>query len=396
MFESSAFLKEIRIENYRSLRTVRLPLKPLTVLVGPNASGKSNVLSGIRLLSTMMKSEDPPPISYLQDMFWARQADLITIEAFAKIEESSAYYRLVLNEDSEHTVHSEHLKINDDYVISIQDGEGVVRDEDSHGEMAYKSKNLALKSAGDYGNKPVTVALSEFIRDWEFYDFQPGSMRSLNSRIDRLILEEFREPDEPPQLNRTGSILPGLLSFWHENEPTRFESVSNALADSTRIRIGLEKIDGDEQLCLLEGYANPIPLQGASDGTLRLTAYYTLLNEPVSHPLIAIEEPERNLHPRALRDIAEVLRRIAEQSQVIVTTHSFELLNAFLPESLSDSLCVLLLRNRTGEGTEIFSLEEILQNQPALEGWVADFGIGSGIFESELLKEMMENPSCQK
>ena len=58
----------------------------------------------------MMKSEDPPPISYLQDMFWARQADIITIESFAKIEESSAYYRLVLNEDSEHTVHSEHLR----------------------------------------------------------------------------------------------------------------------------------------------------------------------------------------------------------------------------------------------------------------------------------------------
>ena len=43
----------------------------------------------------------------------------------------------------------------------------------------YKSNKLALRSAGDYGRKPVTIALTEFIRGWEFYDFEPGSMRQL-------------------------------------------------------------------------------------------------------------------------------------------------------------------------------------------------------------------------
>ena len=102
-------------------------------------------------------------------------------------------------------------------------------------------------------------------------------------------------------------------------------------------------IDGKNQLCLLEGYKNPIPLHGASDGTLRLIAYNILLNEPELPPLIAIEEPERNLHPGALTEIANVLEQIAQRSQVIITTHSSQLLDAFNPESLSDSLGVLLL-----------------------------------------------------
>ncbi|MCG8620752.1 MAG: ATP-binding protein, partial [Proteobacteria bacterium] len=48
MSEQKAFLEKVHIKNYRSLRNVTLPLKPLTVLVGPNASGKSNVLESLR------------------------------------------------------------------------------------------------------------------------------------------------------------------------------------------------------------------------------------------------------------------------------------------------------------------------------------------------------------
>ena len=130
------------------------------------------------------------------------------------------------------------------------------------------------------------------------------------------------------------------------------DNVSDALAYSTHRKIDQRPIDGKNQLCLLEGYKNPIPLESASDGTLRLVAYNILLNEPELPPLIAIEEPERNLHPGALTEIANVFEQIAKYSQVIITTHSSQLLDAFNPESLSDSLGVLLLHNRPGVGTD--------------------------------------------
>ena len=147
----------------------------------------------------------------------------------------------------------------------------------------------------------------------------------------------------------------------------------------------------------MEGYEKSYSIgRRASEGTLRLIAYYILLNEPELPPLIAIEEPERNFHPGALTDIANVLEQIAQYSQVIITTHSSQLLGAFNPESLGDSLGVLLLRNRPGFGTEVLNLEDYRGKKKALDGWIADFGIGSAVFDSGLLPDEMEDiAECQ-
>ena len=72
MSEQKAFLEKIHIKNYLSLRNVKLPLKPLTVLVGPNASGKSNVLSALNLFNRMMIAEKLPPVEFIQDHLNAR------------------------------------------------------------------------------------------------------------------------------------------------------------------------------------------------------------------------------------------------------------------------------------------------------------------------------------
>ena len=95
--------------------------------------------------------------------------------------------------------------------------------------------------------------------------------------------------------------------------------MSASLEACTNLKIDHCEMDGTNQICLLEGYRNPIPLESASDGTLRLVGYYILLNQPDLPPFIAIEEPERNLHPGALTDFANVLKQIAEHSQVIIT-----------------------------------------------------------------------------
>jgi predicted ATPase len=131
-------------------------------------------------------------------------------------------------------------------------------------------------------------------------------------------------------------------------------------------------------------------LERASDGTLRLIAYHILLNQAEHPSLIAIEEPERNLHPGALKESGSILDQLAEQTPVIITTHSSQLLDTFNPDDLSDKLGVLLLQNKPGIGTEVMNLEEVSQDRKALKGWIEDFGIGSAIFHSELLQDVME------
>lgn len=394
MSEQEIFLERTHIRNYLSLREVTLPLKQLTILVGPNASGKSNILSALGLLTKMIISEGPPPTDFIQERLWAGGATSLMFELEANVAGKRATYKVKLDSQREHSIKAENLTIGEVEVISVQNGEGTVRDEDASNPTKYRSHKLALRSAGDYGDKPVTSALVEFIRGWEFYDFQPKKMRGGRDIIAQIIIGKASgtsvESSESLSLNVDGSILANLLSYWHKNAPEQFQAVNQALESSTTLKLDQQTGNGNEELYLLEGYKTPIPLRRASDGTLRLIAYHILLNQPQVPSLIAIEEPERNLHPAALTEIANVLEQLAHRTQVIITTHSSQLLDALNPDNLSqDLLGILLLQNVRGKGTEVISLEDIRRDRAALDGWITDFGIGSAIFDSELLPEMI-------
>lgn len=428
MSKRKVFLEKVRIKNFLSLRNVTLPLKPLTVLVGPNASGKSNVLNALSLLSWMMIDENTPPIEFIQDSLWAGETNHITFQLQFKAEDVLTVYDLVLKPEVDKLLFSEELSVNDVKIISIPNGKFKGTGEDDKNEATNASYKLTLGSTEVCEeNTIIGGILKEFIGAWELYDFQPGRMRSLPEGLEQdKLLEPLKSADEESAQGELlrylkhsdiGSVFSALsdkmaealnmmfhltlwntLLSWYESAPERFNSVSESLATSTNIRIGYHSVDGKQRLCLLEGYKNPIPMERASEGTLRLIAYYILLNQPELPPLIAIEEPERNLHPGVLKEIAYVLERIAERTQVIITTHSSQLLDTFSSKSLSDSLGVLLLHNRPGLGTEVINVEEIRkdQNRKGLDGWVIDFGIGSAIFDSGLLQDLMEDePACQ-
>ena len=394
MSEMKAFLKRVYIKNFLSLQDVELSLKPLTVLVGPNASGKSNVLHALSLLRTMVIANNLPPVEFVKDSLWAGGASHITFQLHTTVETTPTVYKLKFTADANNPFVSEQLSINDVNVIEIQSGQGIVRDEeDNENETKYTSNKLALQSAGAYGNKPITGALRDFVKEWKFYNFRPDIIRNGLT----VFSPDTKDVPESPKLDSRGFTLPEVLSDWHENTPESFRNVSESLASSTNIGIDCRSINGDNQLYLLEGYDNPIPLERASDGTLRLVAYYTLLNQAELPPLVAIEEPERSLHPGALENVAYVLEQLAERTQVIITTHSSQLLDAFSSDKLEGSLGALLLRNHLGVGTEVIDLEDERRDDEALNGWIVDFGIGSALLHSEILQDMMEGePACHE
>lgn len=411
MSEQKAFLEKVHIKNFLSLRNVILPFKPLTVLVGPNASGKSNVLSALKCLKDMMVSDIPPQIRFIQNLLWVGEARDITFRLHTKIDEFSTEYQLVLSAKVGNPFVIERLLVNDTKVISIQDGQGEIWDEDGTNQIAYKSKKLALQSAGDYGSKPTTSMLTTFIKEWNFYDFQPGTgLRELiGLKQEEFNFSELAKFDDEilglsALLSASGGFglginmlfcytLSHILLSWHKHAPERARNVNESLEASMKLKVDFHEINEDSEILYLLDEDNKLTrLDQTSAGTLRLLAYYILLNLPELPPLIAIEEPERNLHPGALKDIAYILEQLAERTQVIITTHSSQLLDTFSSKSLSDSLGVLLLRNRPGLGTEVLNLEEIRGKRKALEGWIADFGIGSAVFDSGLLQDLMEEP----
>ena len=408
MSERKAFLEKIHIKNFLSLRNVTFPLKPLTVLVGPNASGKSNALESLNLLKWML-IDKLPPTGPLQGFFWGGEASRITFQSETKMKETPTEYQLMLKVDGIPTEYQlvfeagadnpfvvEKLWVNNVPVISIQNGQGNVQNEDGTNQIKYKSNQLALESAGDYGDKPITSALTKFIKGWKFYDFQPDSIRLYFGTLGQIPMDlnELKDLRQLSSIPDNGSTLSVSFHDWYENDRERFDRVSESLAAAINTRIDFYTIAGNNRLCLLESGKKPIPLERASNGTVRFIAYNTLLNQPELPPLIAIEEPERSLHPGALTDIASILEQLSKRTQVIITTHSSQLLDAFDSKRLSDSLGILLLRNRSGLGTEVLNLEDIRSKRESLDSWISDFGMGSAIFDSELLQDLMEEPVC--
>jgi predicted ATPase len=81
-------------------------------------------------------------------------------------------------------------------------------------------------------------------------------------------------------------------------------------------------------------FERPILAKFASDGTLKMLSYLTLLYDPEPPPLIGIEEPENYLHPRLLQEVAEECRNATDRTQIMVTTHSPFFVNGLRPEEV--------------------------------------------------------------
>ena len=247
--------------------------------------------------------------------------------------------------------------------------------------------NLPWGAVSDVRNKPMTKAFAQSIQDWHIYDFREDLMRGDLERLSTAENSGLREtnPGEYSLEQANRSPLSHNLRDWYSADPERFESVNRSLQRSMDLKIEQLEINGAKRVCFSGEHGPPIPLTRASDGTLRFLEYYILLNLPNPPSLIALEEPERNVHPDAISAVADFLEQLAIGSQVIITTHNSQLLDDFDPERLSDSLSVLLLSNPHGRGTEVINLVDIFGARPALDGWITDFGIGSAIFDSGLL-----------
>ncbi len=378
---ASAYLEKIHIRNYMSLHNVELPIKPFTVLVGPNGCGKSNILNALISINEMM-TEDEPDIDPC-DM-WAGGSGSITFQLETKINNNKTTYIVGIKPGE---ISWEKFTVNEDAIIFIEDGKGKVKDEDGTKETDYRSKKLAMKSAGDYGNKPITNALNEFICKWEFYNFDRESIISGEHELDAVI--NSSDASLPKELDYSGSWLRYVLLNWYKNMPDRFEAVNKTFQRHSKFKIDVRK--NDNELIFFEGYSNPITIHLLSDGTLRLLAYLVLLNQPDLPSLLTIEEPERNVHPAWLIIISDILLQLSERTQVIITTHSSQLLDTFTPQNLNENVGILLLHNIPGSGTEVIPLDKISKDRKGLQKWIDEFGIGSAVFDSEILQDIMQD-----
>jgi predicted ATPase len=167
--------------------------------------------------------------------------------------------------------------------------------------------------------------------------------------------------------------LKDILSILTRRVP-RLETVDAEIMPDGRLLLQIKDAPFEE----------PILAKFASDGTLKMLSYLTVLYDPAPPQLIGIEEPENYLHPRILPELAEECRNASGRSQLMVTTHSPFFVNGLRPEELW-----VLYRDEEGytqarRASEMKGIKEFME-EGALLGhlWVEGyFEVGDPLTES--------------
>jgi predicted ATPase len=165
------------------------------------------------------------------------------------------------------------------------------------------------------------VALGDLIENWHLSDFH----------ISRARPEQ--EAGYAEHLSREGENLSLVVEYLYKNHQDAFVRILQRLRGCIP---GITHVDAkttEEGRVLLKfqdgAFEDPFLARYVSDGTIKMLAYLVLLYDPAPHPLLCVEEPENQLYPSLLWDLAEEFRTYAERGgQVFVSTHSPDFLNA--------------------------------------------------------------------
>jgi predicted ATPase len=382
--EGKRFIRTMRLQNFLSYGSEgeQIELQPLNVLIGPNASGKSNLIEGIGLLKAT-PTDLTGPIRKgggISDFLWKGQKGIPTAEIEATIDYSEGL--MPLRYRMGFSVVGQRLELVDEAVENERSYPG---EDDVYFYYRYQRGRpvLNIKTAFEGQRSQRSLRREDLIPD-------------------QSVLSQRKDPDQYPELTYLGNQFSniGLYRDWHigrDSQPrlplkadlpehplledgSNLGLVLNNLQYQVGSRQVIEKLKkfyeeaeelsvkiygGTVQIFIREeGLSQPIPATRLSDGTLRYLFLLALLLDPTPPPLICIEEPEIGLHPDMMSTIADLLVEASERTQLIVTTHSEALVSSLPPESV-------LVCERDYLGTHLRRLDP-----ERLKKWLENYSLG--------------------
>lgn len=399
---------ELEIQGFRSLKNTSWRPGDLNIIIGRNASGKSNLLRFIELVSASAKGGLADYVSSsggMNSILWDGRAaninfrlktsslDLpfyrgdpglysLTYDAtLAQIGKTSSYRvqeeQLANYEQMSLRGKSESFRLLERHNLS-----GRLFDEEerysltaSEETMSEEETLLSLTASPFLDKKYQQVTLyREQLRDWTVYQ---------DIRTDRQ--SKMRQEAEVKGVKQVASDGQNLVNVIH----TLYESADDPdfkenLDDGMRAAFGDDfkelkfSPDADGRIQLGVRWNSLKRVNSAavlSDGTLRFLFLLTVLGNPSPASLIAIDEPEAGLHPSMLPIVAEYAVDAAKRTQVVFTTHSPQFLSAFD----KDSRPTTTVTSRVDGETLFQNL-----NEERLEYWLQQYTLGELLSSGEL------------
>lgn len=379
-------LRRVHIRNYKSIASTVVDLERLTVLIGPNGSGKSNFVDALSFVAD----------SLINSIEWAfRQRG--NIEAVRRRSgghpthigirlemdlggDAIAYYSFEIAARPKERFRVSREKcvvrhfMKDEYQFEVVKG-GFVKEVPGIMPKIY-SDRLALSVVSA---TPEFRPVYDFLTSMRFYSIVPSK------------LKEPQDPDPGDFLKRDGSNAAAVLKRLQDREAKDGDEYERICRLLSKVAPGLQKAEyramgQKETICFRQEvwgqkYPWSFDALNMSDGTLRVLGLLLAVYQTTHSSLIAIEEPEATVHPAAAELVMDVLFEGARRSQVLLTTHSPDILDnkelsdsqirLVLSEKGKTTVCPLaqvsreIIRNKLYTPGELLRIDEILPDKEA-------------------------------
>ena len=363
MIGEKRLIQSIKLQNFLSFGpdADEIELKSLNVLIGPNASGKSNLIEAIGFLRASPIDLTSPirDGGGVAEWLWKGSQRTPTAEVNALV-----YYPegiMPLRHKISFTMVGQRFELVDEAVENER--RESLRLEDVRFYYRYYSGHPVISVYTDRGGEAVWKSRLE------------RRLRREDLALDQSVLSQRKDPDQYPEITYLGNQYSRIRLFreWNLGRYTLprlpqkadlpddflLEDISNLglvlnnLEHQAGVRnLLLQKLKqfhesftdistkihgGTVQIFLHEdGLYQPVPATRLSDGTLRYLSLLAILCHPSPPPLVCIEAPELGLHPDILPTVAELLVDASHRMQLIVTTQSDILVDALTetPEAI--------------------------------------------------------------
>ena len=412
-------LKRLSVRGFKSLREVKIRLPPLSILFGPNAVGKSNLIEAIQTLSWAANARTlfdalaaPFPVrGYPAEAFhmgpggFAAQlrekTGRFTLEGDLVAGNRTWRYRI----EPRIRYRTGELRIADEYLAELgasgkpkrrpappiercgerlrirRRGSGSRPREEPLGLNHTVLSDRSLSGNGYQSLDQVRNALAS----WRTYYLEP-----------RMGMRQEQGPAAVADIGTHGEYIASFLYRLQGERPKFFDAVSRALRSVVPsvegIQVQVNEVRGTLDLWIRQA-GSAYSARIASEGTLRVLALCAIAANPWADSLVALEEPENGVDPRQTDWIARLLLELARSRQVLVTTHSPIFVDAILRErETAPGVEVGLFRcDLDAGGTSLAPLDlagPLFRKKQVLEALTTQ--PGEGVFQSLLMRGFVD------
>ncbi len=330
-------IRWVEIRNYKSLAQVHVALEPLTILVGPNGAGKSNFIEALGFVKDCLAGSI--------EMAFKNRGGIGAVRRRSGGHPTHIGMRLILDlDDGVEADYAFEIAAKPKEKFQVKRERCVVRHFMRSAEYRFEIRDGKF-STQIPGIQPqifpdrlalfAASAIEEFRPVYDFLTAMQGYA------IVPHRLRELQEPDPGDLLNRDGSNAAAVLKHLQEQKSSeQYHRLCGLLARVVEgvVRVEYRAVGPMETLQFRQDVGSKDPWTfeslNMSDGTLRVLGLLLAVYQPGNPTMVAIEEPEATVHPAVAELLFDVFLDAAHERQVLMTTHSPDILDSKLLKDL--------------------------------------------------------------